>query len=249
MLGNVGCLTRGTTGCGYALLSALLAVGTLQASSPVAVRGGTPSALFTMGPLPSPGLTSLAVTWSQTSTYVAVSISAYLNSSDGAAAPGTAYLTNSLGPGATNVVPPAAFVVAGSQTTPTLTTLFTGLTLPPGAYYLTISNATSNNLGWAFVNGGATPQAGAGVTLDSPGQIDEQDNAAPGAYSPPASPTFVPALAGGSNYVLLFQVLGFPPGSVPAVSNGVLGGAIVLLLAAGLLLIGRRGGRLPGAVI
>jgi len=216
-----------------------VAAGTLHASVPLAVRSGTPSGSFTMGPLPSPGLTSLAVTWSQTTTYTGVTISAWLDTANGAAAPAMAYLTNSLGPGAADVVSPAALVVPTGQTTPALTTLFTGLTLPPGTYYLTISNATANNLGWAFVNGGASPQAGAGVTLDGPGQVDEQDNAAPGLYSPPASPNFVPAFAGGSSYVLLFEARGFPASSVPAVSDGALLLAALLLLASGLVL-GRR---------
>lgn len=199
-----------------------------------------------MGPAPSPGLTSLAVTWSQTTTYTGVTITAMLNITDTnpAGAPGTAYLTTSLGPGAANFVAPVSFNVPVTQTTPAPVTLFTGLTLPPGTYYLTISNATSNNLGWAFVSGGGTPTTGSGVTLNGGGQGDVQDNAAPGAYSPPASPTFVPAFAGGSNFVLLFAVNGnLLITGVPALSAPVLAGLAIVLIGAGLFLAGgmRRG--------
>lgn len=193
-----------------------------------------------MGPAPIPGLTSLALTWSQTTTYTGVTIQALLNITDSnpGGAPGTAYLTNSLGPGATNVVPPASFVVPPTQTTPTLTTLFTNLTLPAGTYYLTISNATSNNLGWA-VDGASTPSSGPGVTVNGPGQPDKQDNASPGAYSPPASPTFIPASAGGSNFVLLFSVTSTPPAPIPTLSQWGLAGSMLLLMGSGLLLVGR----------
>jgi hypothetical protein len=194
-----------------------------------------------MGPAPSPGLTSLVVTWSQTTTYTGVSISATLNVTDAnpGGAPGVAYLTTSLGTGAVNFVAPASFTVPTGQSTPTPVTLFTGLTLPPGTYFLTISNANSNNLGWAFVSGGGTPITGSGVTLNGVGQIDRQDNTAPGLYSPPASTTFVPAFAGGSNFVLLFSVTTVATG-VPSLSMSALLGLAVLLIGSGLVLAGRN---------
>jgi hypothetical protein len=123
---------------------------------------------------------------------------------------------------------------------PAATTLFTNLTLPPGTYYLTISNNTGNNLGWAFVSAGATPATGAGVSLNGPGQIDRQDNAAPGSYIPPASPTFVPASAGGSNYVLLFSVTTSTATTVPALSPWGMAVAILLLALGGLVLARRH---------
>jgi hypothetical protein len=225
------------------LFAALFSVGTLLALPPaVAIRSGTPTGSFQMGPLPSPGLTSLSVTWSQTVTYSGVSIAALLNITDSnpAGAPGTAYLTTSLGPGAVNFVPPVSFNVPVTQSTPAPVTLFTSLTLPPGTYFLTISNATSNNLGWAFVSGGGTPATGLGVTLNGAGQIDRQDNAAPGPYSPPASPNFVPAFGGGSNFVLLFSVTGNLATGVPFLSTAALLGLAIVLAGSGLILAGGR---------
>jgi hypothetical protein len=200
-----------------------------------------------MGPAPSPGLTSLAVTWSQTTTYSGVTITALLSTTDSNPAPGTAYLSTSLGPGAVNFVAPASFIVPATQNTPGPVTLFSGLTLPPGTYFLTISNATSNNLGWAFVSGGATPATGPGVTLNGAGQIDRQDNAAPSFYSPPASPAFVPASAGGSNFVLLFSAFGnLTTTGVPSLSAPVLLGLAIVLIGSGLVLAGgMRRDRLP----
>jgi hypothetical protein len=196
-----------------------------------------------MGPAPSPGLTSLAVTWSQTTTYTGVSITAMLSTTNSNPAPGTAYLSTSLGPGALAIAS-ASFIVPAGQSTPAAVTLFSSLTLSPGTYFLTISNANSNNLGWAFVSGGATPTTGTGVTLNGAGQIDRQDNAAPGAYSPPASPTFVAASAGGSNFVLLFAASGDLAGTgIPSLSAPVLLGLAIVLIGSGLILAGgvRRG--------
>jgi hypothetical protein len=224
----------------YVLFAALSADRLLAAPAPVAIRTGAPSGVFTMGPSPSPGLTSLAVTWAQTTTYTGVNIQAMLSTTNGSPAPGIAYLTTTLGSGAADFAPPVAFTVPASQTTPAFVTLFAGLTLPTGTYYLTISNATSNNLGWAFVSGGATPTTGAGVTLNGAGQIDRQDNAAPNPslYSPPASPTFVPAFAGGSNFVLLFSASNNPTTAVPTLSEMALLGLAIVLIGSGLVLAG-----------
>jgi hypothetical protein len=236
--------TRAGKWSSFVLLASFSAGTLFAAPQTVAIRSGTPTCCFTMGPAPSPGLTSLAVTWSQTTTYSGVTISATMNTVNSAAAPGTAYLTTSLGPGAANFVAPVSFVVPATQTTAAPVTLFTNLTLTPGTYYLTISNADSNNLGWNFVQGGGTPTTGPGVTLNGAGMIDVQDNAAPGSYSPPASPTFVPAFAGGSNFVLLFSVTATAATGVPSLSGMALLGLAIVMIGSGLLLAGRA---IPGA--
>src|SRR5215469_11927390 len=69
--------------------------------------------------------------WTQTKTYTDVSIEVALYSwTPGVAFDGTAYLTNSIGPGATQqALDTAAYSGATADTTPEMITLFSGLTL------------------------------------------------------------------------------------------------------------------------
>jgi hypothetical protein len=158
-----------------------------------------------------------------------------LHSSDGLTASGTAYLSNSLGAGAVSLAPPSPVTV--SSTTSTAVTLFSGLTLPPGTYFVTISNTTLN-LQWDFVGGGATESLGAGVTSNG----DEVDLATPIPAFPPSSVFFEPATAGGSNKVLLFAATGTTstPTGVPTLSAWAILITACLLAASALLLMDRR---------
>jgi hypothetical protein len=213
----------------------LLAISGLPvAAATVADRTGPVSSVSTFPIGGNSGDSSFAVGWTQAAgiSYSGVMIAATLRSTDGLPASGTAYLTHSLGAGAANVVLPFGFTVPGStQTAPTAVTLFAGLTLQPGSYYLTISNS-SGNLAWAYVNGGGIENAGSGVTIAS----DLQDFSALSAY-PPGSPTLdIPVTAGGSTHVLLFSAtgtLGIP--SVRALSDWTLFSLIVLLALSGSL--------------
>lgn len=178
--------------------------------------------------------TSFAVTWTQPAAYSGVAITANLLTIDGLAAGGTAYLTNSTGPGAANVVPPATFTLpAGAPETPAPITLFSGLTLPAGTYYLTISNG-SGNLGWAYVYGGAAENTAAGVTIGP----DLQDFGALTAY-PPAAATFgtFPVSAGGATHILLFSVT--TAVSIDTLSIWGFSVAVALLIGSGLILTGK----------
>lgn len=94
------------------------------------------------------------VFWTQTGRYTGVSISAYLSSADvldpsrpdGA---GTVYLTNAIGPGTTSAKQIAQATVSGLTLDPAAPIdLFTGLTLGPGTYFLTISGGDPGGLGW-----------------------------------------------------------------------------------------------------
>jgi hypothetical protein len=91
----------------------------------VVVRTGTST-----GALAFEGISALAVGWTQASgaSFTAGSITATVHSVIGTAT-GTAYLTNSLGVSASNVVASVPFSV--SSLTPTTITLFSGLTLRP----------------------------------------------------------------------------------------------------------------------
>jgi hypothetical protein len=81
--------------------------------------------------------------WTQTQTYTDVSIQVALYSwTPGAIFTGTAYLTNAIGPGANSSVSDSATYSGETEsTTPEIITLFSGLTLGPGSYFLTLSSA------------------------------------------------------------------------------------------------------------
>ena len=114
--------------------------------------------------------TVLVEGWNQNALYNNVTITAPLedNSSGGpiGGVEGTVYLTNSIGPGTTvaNLVAPPV-TVSGLTNTFTVRTLFTGLTLPPGNYYLTFKSTNSNPLSMSM-EGSSTPTStfGPGVT-------------------------------------------------------------------------------------
>ena len=79
--------------------------------------------------------------WTQTGSYTAVTITANF----GASGAGTAYLMNHLGPGTTaanQIASPFAFSSSGSNFT-----LFSGLTLGPGTYYLLVDESTTGWIG------------------------------------------------------------------------------------------------------
>jgi hypothetical protein len=208
----------------------------------VVTRTGTPTGSLN-------GVTSLAVSWTQAAgtTYSAVSVAVMVHSTNGSAATATAYLTNAIGAGATagtNQLATAA--VSVSSTTPTAVTVSfaSAPTLPPGTYYVVLSNLSAN-FAWDFV-GGAAETLGTGVTSNG----DQVDLATPAPVFPPSSTTFVPATGGGSTKALLFSTTGTlsggggggtpPPTSVPTLGSWAIFGTVVLLGGSGLLLMKRR---------
>ena len=130
----------------------------------------------------------LVTGWSQLATYNGVTITAPLedNSSGGpiAGVEGVVYLMNQVGPGTTSaneVAPPVS--ISGLTNTFTTRTLFSGLTLGPGNYYLVFASTNGNPLSMS-VEGSSTPTVttGTGVTsLGSGGQTVA-------ASYPPATP-------------------------------------------------------------
>lgn len=101
--------------------------------------------------------------WSQTNLYSDVNVSAELDG-DGGAISGTAYLVTQVGPGTTtaNQIASANFTVSTLPFEPDLTTLFSGLTLGPGSYYLVIA---ASGGGWEISNPSPTVITAPGVTL------------------------------------------------------------------------------------
>ena len=171
------------------------------------------------------------VSWTQSDAYTNVSVEATLRSNiGGAPALGTAYLTNLIGSLATpanNVATPFSISIGNGSFAPI--SLFSGLTLGPGKYYLVISPAggvTDTALRWAGKNPN-TETLGAGVTSNQDGMVYNVGDF--NAAYPPAS-TF-----GLKGRTLLFSVTGDAQIPEPAT------GAIVLAGLCGLALLRRRG--------
>ncbi len=116
-----------------------------------------------------------SVGWSQTGTYTNVSISADVNIVGSPGDPpikptdtGLSYLTTQVGSGTTVANQIASGTFAGPSNwadnpTPNWITLFTGLTLGPGTYYVTL-DTTGYGGGWRVDTTANLPALGPGVT-------------------------------------------------------------------------------------
>jgi hypothetical protein len=170
----------------------------------------------------------LAVSWTQTGTFNNVTIEAPLESDTPNTATGTAYLSNKLGTGAGSGNVLDTFNISTNNNDPSvLITLFTGLTLGPGTYYLSINECCS--LFW--IQGGTPVRTlGSGVTLGS-------NFVAPGTIGSPAiSSTF-------DSYTLsqpLFQVTGTPGTTTTTPEPSVL---LLMLVGVGGVVYARTGSR------
>ncbi len=89
----------------------------------------------------------------------------------GAGASITAYLMDQIGPGTTT-----ANQIASVTFTPTTVfetdTLFSGLNLPAGSYYVVVTGNSSNNQGWAYNNSSDTLQEGPTITSAYTGVVN-----------------------------------------------------------------------------
>lgn len=176
--------------------------------------------------------TVLVEAWNQNALYNNVTITAPLedNSSGGpiGGVEGTVYLTNHIGPGTTvaNLVAPPV-TVSGLTNTFTVRTLFTGLTLGPGTYYLTFRSTNSNPLSMSM-EGSSTPTltVGPGVAdAGADGQIT------PDPFPPATAVTLSPP---GNLFVTVTGNL-VSNFAVPAISTSVLA-----LLGLALVLVGLK---------
>lgn len=223
-----------------ALVLGLMAIAALPLSADtIVIRTGSSTGSLS-------GVTSLAVSWTQTgSTFTAPSFSLTVHSTNGLAATATAYLTNAIGSGATagtNQLGTAPVSVSAVTPTP-VTVSFPSASLAPGTYYLVLSGLSAN-FAWDFVSGGATETLGTGVTAGS----DLVDLATPAPAFPPSASTFVTATAGGSSHVLIYSLTGTasggtgtpPPSGVPTLGTFGLIGTGTLLAFAGLLFLKRQ---------
>lgn len=158
------------------------------------------------------GNAAAAQGWTQTSSYTNVTISAEINTGQTPGAIGDAYLTNQIGTGTTtaNQIAATAYSVTGANNAYSDVTLFTGLTLGPGTYYLVITspdyNTTSNGEGWELdLSSGV---ADTGVALMS--AVNTYPNSGIQTYAPADSFT---GNIGGNSYD--FSVTAEPTAATP----------------------------------
>ncbi|MBI4906953.1 MAG: hypothetical protein HY820_25220 [Acidobacteria bacterium] len=170
--------------------------------------------------------------WTQLETYANVQIAAEVFITDGTSPHvGSAWLTNSVGAGATNanVIATADFtfpVAATSSAAVPMTVMFGGLTLGPGTYYLILTGDTvnANARGWR-ANAAATVVTANGITTEKQRFADNLGFGVLNTGFVPAS-TFVEP---SSNALLLFTVTG-DLANVPEPSGMAMVGLVGLLL-------------------
>jgi len=162
------------------------------------------------GALGAPGITPdqfAMVTWTSTVAFSNVTISAFVFSFDANHTAATAWLTTQTGAGST----PATLVAETSITlpagqagkTPELQ-IFSGLTLPPGQYYLIVSTTDDyGKEGWLNGDLPSPPVTAPGVTLNGPGHTTA--GATVDSVYPPASNFAQPYTVG-----FAFDVTGLP---------------------------------------
>jgi hypothetical protein len=109
---------------------------------------------------------AVASGWSETAAYNNVTITALINGG-GETITGTAYLMTQIGPGTTvaDQVATANFSATSGGYPPASVTLFNGLTLQPGDYYLVLSDFGESGGGWEIAQFVATTTTAPGVSI------------------------------------------------------------------------------------
>ena len=192
--------------------------------------------IFTLsGPQPFgfSGFPLLMQSWSQTTTYTNVSITmplADFSTPVNAGVEGKVYLMRQIGPGTTassEVAPPLS--ISGLTGLPVTRTLFSGLTLVPGNYYVVLVPTTSTPQSMTpFAASTPAVAVGAGVTALGVGV------GTPAIY-PPAS-NFTVSLAENS---LIINVTGDAPVATPSLNAIGLSLLLLLMIGAALFMLRR----------
>ena len=179
----------------------------------------------------------LSMSWGQSVTYSNIAITMPLQDSTLGGpiggVEGTAYLMNQIGPGTTpanEVVPPAA--VSGLPATFAPRTLFSGLTLPAGTYFVVLVSTNTSPLSMSPA-GTLSPVVTSGVGVGVGGGA--------AAVTPAAYP---PATTVGPNMPLLITITGdlgiAAPASVPTISTSGIGVLVLCVLAVTFFVTRRR---------
>ena len=193
----------------WILILALVSGAPVFSSNPITIVSVAP------GNPGSPAISSsqfLMETWTSTVAFTNVSIGAYVFSGNAANTAATAYLVTQVGAGSSysTLVSEASLTlpVGDVGTTPELN-LFTGLTLPPGQYYLIVATTDSSS-NEAWLNGNLPNVVTApGVTLNGSGHT---------AHS--VDPVYPPASNFSGTYSVGFA---FDVAGVPLDEDGVVG--------------------------
>jgi hypothetical protein len=187
------------------IVSVCAAFGSLDAQVTVVQRTGPQTTAYSIF-----ANQALGVTWSQTSPFTGVSVFATIGGVPGS---GFAYLTNRIGPGTTAAANQIASTPIVFPAASTETQLFSGLSLPPDTYYLTLAGSAGS---WGSTSTPTVNKA-AGVTL-----FADYATFTPAAY-PPSSSFF----STGTN--LIFRVTAAVPESSAAVQFLFGGWSLALL--------------------
>lgn len=169
---------------------------------------------------------ALSVSWTQTESYTGVSIYAPLGK--GAANDANsvyAYLTNQVGLGTTAANQIAQSVVYFSAALDPTVQLFSGLTLGPGTYYLTVWSPTMAGGGWEFATD-PTDTLDRGVTVGA-SQYAYQFVGLDNSWSGGPSGLYIPETISIDTYPnehLVFSVLGTDATAVPEPQSILLAG-------------------------
>jgi hypothetical protein len=171
--------------------------------------------------------------WTQTGTFSGVTIQAELFGTSSGTATGNAYLMTQVGSGTTSSQQiGATSSISVSNTSPSLVTMFSNLTLGPGAYYVVVANTSEgqSQLAWAGYCCTLTTEVGPGVTVP-----DRSDGYATtiAAY-PPASSNF--STKTNAYFFSATGILG-AVSPVPTLSTWAMLATALLLLSSGLMLM------------
>lgn len=170
-----------------------------------------------------------------TSAFSAVTVTAPICSFSGSPATGRIWLTNGIGGGATVIAGPTSFTTSANCATAigAPTTLFTGITLPAAStYYLIFDDQSDANFAIVFNNGSATETGTVGADFVASG------------YNAANVPASTWTAIGSPSRGILFSAagtVGIPtPTGVPTLGTFAMIGTGMLLGFAGLLFLKRQ---------
>jgi hypothetical protein len=158
----------------------------------------------------------LVASWSSSQTFTNVAISVLLGEFEGQSGTGRAYLTSQIGPGTTTTQEIARTDFAFPDPEADVS-LFSGLTLAPGTFYLTLIGSGLSGPTWGGCGGATTP-----IVMTAPGVVHNPDMNTTSSFPeyPPSSNFAVSSLN------LIYTVTGQPvpePSTLVLLATGAFG--------------------------